>query len=120
MRYSGAFPWTLGPSLDGAGLHQARSHTKFTTSEMPSPIVPTSPRDRSPGLCAVNRAPNATIDVIEQEDLPRRSQAMGDRLRAGLEALQRRFPKRIGDVRGMGLMQAIELVKDEAGGDRTA
>ena len=30
-----------------------------------------------------------------------------------------KFPKVIGDVRGMGLMQAIELVVDETAGDRT-
>ena len=44
---------------------------------------------------------------------------MGDRLRAGLEALKEKFPGVIGDVRGMGLMQAIELVVDEQAGDRT-
>jgi alanine-glyoxylate transaminase / (R)-3-amino-2-methylpropionate-pyruvate transaminase len=36
---------------------------------------------------------------------------MGKALRDGLEMLQHRF-QGIGDVRGMGLMQAIELVKD--------
>ncbi len=36
---------------------------------------------------------------------------MGKALREGLEGLQERFPA-IGEVRGMGLMQAIELVKD--------
>jgi 4-aminobutyrate aminotransferase-like enzyme len=44
---------------------------------------------------------------------------MGRLLRAGLEELRRRFPKSIGDVRGMGLMQAIELVEDETAGNRT-
>jgi 4-aminobutyrate aminotransferase-like enzyme len=44
---------------------------------------------------------------------------MGRLLREGLNELQARFPKTIGDVRGMGLMQALELVVDEAGGDRT-
>ena len=47
------------------------------------------------------------------------SEAQGKRLRDGLEDLQKRFPKVIGDVRGLGLMQGIELVVDETAGDRT-
>jgi 4-aminobutyrate aminotransferase-like enzyme len=69
-----------------------------------------------PVSCA---AANATIDVIEQENLVDRADTLGNRLRAGLEELQRRHAKKVGDVRGKGLMQAIELVVDEAGGDRT-
>jgi len=61
----------------------------------------------------------ATIDVIEGDNLPANSETQGARLRAGLEELQTRYPKIIGDVRGMGLMQAIELVVDEPAGDRT-
>ena len=36
---------------------------RFTASEMPRPIAPTCPNDRSPGLSAVISAPNATIEV---------------------------------------------------------
>ncbi len=61
----------------------------------------------------------ATLDVMENEDIPGRSERMGARFRAGLEAIQRRHPRLVGDVRGKGLMQALELVKDEEGGDRT-
>jgi 4-aminobutyrate aminotransferase-like enzyme len=61
----------------------------------------------------------ATLDVIEGDDLPANSELQGARLRAGLEDLQRRYPKIIGDVRGKGLMQAMELVVDETAGDRT-
>jgi 4-aminobutyrate aminotransferase-like enzyme len=64
-------------------------------------------------------AANATLDVIESEDLAANAERQGARLRAGLEELQRRFPKTIGDVRGKGLMQALELVVDETAGDRT-
>lgn len=64
-------------------------------------------------------AAKATIDVMKREDVPARSARLGKRLRAGLEALQARYPHSIGQVRGMGLMQAIELVVDEVAGDRT-
>jgi len=61
----------------------------------------------------------ATLGVIQDDGLVENAARMGAVLRAGLEALQRRFPKTIGDVRGMGLMQAIELVADETTKDRT-
>ncbi|HTO78112.1 MAG TPA: aspartate aminotransferase family protein [Thermoanaerobaculia bacterium] len=70
----------------------------------------------NPVSCA---AANATIRIIEEEDLPGNAEKMGRLLRAGLEELQRRFPRSIGDVRGMGLMQAVELVEDETAGNRT-
>ena len=64
-------------------------------------------------------AANATVEIIEQGRLPENAEAMGRLLRAGLEELQRRFPKNIGDVRGLGLMQAVELVVDEKAKNRT-
>jgi len=64
-------------------------------------------------------AANATIQIIEEEDLPGNAARMGALLRAGLEDLRARFPHSIGDVRGMGLMQGMELVADEMVGDRT-
>lgn len=64
-------------------------------------------------------AANATIDVIVEERLTENAAIMGQYLREGLETLKRKYPKTIGDVRGKGLMQAIELVKDETQKDRT-
>lgn len=64
-------------------------------------------------------AANATIGVIEDEGLPAKATVLGAQLRSGLESLQQRFPRHIGDVRGMGLMQAMEIVVDEPNGDRT-
>jgi len=64
-------------------------------------------------------AASATIDTIVDEKLPENAFAMGKLLRDGLEAIQKKFPKVIGDVRGKGLMQGLELVKDESAGDRT-
>ena len=70
----------------------------------------------NPVSCA---AANATIQIIEEEDLAGNAERMGGLLRSGLEELQRRFPANIGDVRGMGLMQAIEFVEDETARNRT-
>nr|NIP57616.1 aminotransferase class III-fold pyridoxal phosphate-dependent enzyme [Gemmatimonadota bacterium]NIT86526.1 aminotransferase class III-fold pyridoxal phosphate-dependent enzyme [Gemmatimonadota bacterium]NIU30386.1 aminotransferase class III-fold pyridoxal phosphate-dependent enzyme [Gemmatimonadota bacterium]NIU35264.1 aminotransferase class III-fold pyridoxal phosphate-dependent enzyme [Gemmatimonadota bacterium]NIV60779.1 aminotransferase class III-fold pyridoxal phosphate-dependent enzyme len=56
-------------------------------------------------------AAGATIDVMMEEDVPTRSAERGAQIRATLEALQQEYDW-IGDVRGMGLMQAMELVED--------
>ncbi len=56
-------------------------------------------------------AARATIDVIEEEHLLENAETMGRHFREGLEGLQRKYPL-IGEVRGKGLMQALELVKD--------
>ena len=56
-------------------------------------------------------AMDATIEVMERENVPARSAERGRQLRAGLEKLSREH-EWIGDVRGMGMMQALELVED--------
>ena len=53
----------------------------------------------------------ATLDVMAREDTPGRSAARGKQLREGLETLGEKY-EWIGEVRGMGLMQAMELVED--------
>lgn len=53
----------------------------------------------------------AVIKVIEEEDLKRNAAEVGGYFRERLEGLKEKYMV-IGDVRGMGLMQAIELVKD--------
>ncbi len=56
----------------------------------------------------------ATIRVLEREDAPGRAAALGARLRGHLEALKAKYPA-IGDVRGVGLMQAVELIDPASG-----
>ncbi|QWU16664.1 4-aminobutyrate aminotransferase [Paenibacillus sophorae] len=51
----------------------------------------------------------AVLDYIESERLPERAQQLGARLKEGLQDLQRRYPERIADVRGTGLMLGMEL-----------
>jgi len=53
------------------------------------------------------------LDVIEREDLVARAELQGKRLREQLLDLQSRHDV-IGDVRGRGLLQGIELVMDRA------
>ena len=54
----------------------------------------------------------AVFDIIESEGLLQRATVIGDRIRARFKAMQKKCPKNIGDVRGIGAMAALELVKD--------
>src|SRR5690348_9592970 len=56
-------------------------------------------------------AAKATIDLIEEDRLMDNAQTVGDYYREGLESLKEKYGM-VGEVRGMGLMQAIEFVKD--------
>jgi len=62
----------------------------------------------SPLGCAAGLA---VLDVIETEKLCARAERLGSTLLARLSDLQTRWPC-IGDVRGLGAMVAMELVKD--------
>ncbi len=62
----------------------------------------------NPVSCAVGLA---VINVIEEDDLRRNARVVGDYLKQRMLELQEKHSD-IGDVRGMGLMLGIELVKD--------
>jgi 4-aminobutyrate aminotransferase/(S)-3-amino-2-methylpropionate transaminase len=53
----------------------------------------------------------AVLDVFAEEGLVARAEDIGDRIREQMLAWQARWPQ-IGDVRGLGAMLAIELVRD--------
>jgi 4-aminobutyrate aminotransferase/(S)-3-amino-2-methylpropionate transaminase len=55
----------------------------------------------------------AVLDVFEEEGVCERATQVGETTRARMESWQERWPE-IGDVRGLGAMLAIELVKDPA------
>ena len=59
----------------------------------------------------------ATLDVIEEEGLVANARERGEQFLAGLRALAARHPS-IGDVRGLGLMLALELIKPGEGDGR--
>ncbi len=58
-------------------------------------------------------AASATLDIMVGEDVPTRAEARGAQLAGGLRELREDYDW-IGDVRGMGLMQALELVQDRS------
>jgi len=58
-------------------------------------------------------AASATLDIMVGEDVPTRAEARGAQLAGGLRELKEDYDW-IGDVRGMGLMQALELVQDRS------
>ncbi len=62
-----------------------------------------------PTGCAVALA---NLDILEQEGLVFRAASLGERLLAGLRQLASH--PHVGDVRGQGLMAAVELVADKA------
>ena len=59
----------------------------------------------------------ATLDVIEDEGLVANARERGAQFLAGLRALQAKHPA-LGDVRGLGLMLAMEFVKPGQGDGR--
>ncbi len=62
----------------------------------------------NPVTCVTARA---VIDIIEEDDLRSNAAVVGGYFRTKLEELQSKHAV-IGDVRGMGLLQALELVED--------
>ena len=63
------------------------------------------------GNPVTSAAVRATIQVIEEEQLLENCDTVGRYFRQKLDGLKDKYQV-IGDVRGMGLMQALELVKD--------
>jgi len=55
----------------------------------------------------------AVLDAFEEDGLVERAGQLGDAMRSRMETWQERWPQ-IGDVRGLGAMLAMELVRDPA------
>ena len=79
----------IGQKMDGLTLH-GHTHSFY------------------PGICA---AAMKNIEIIQREQLVENAAAVGAYLHDGLLALMEKYPQ-IGDVRGLGLLQGFELVRD--------
>ncbi len=85
----------------------------ITTAEIEEKVVnagyaATHSHSNDPLICA---AGTASLEVIVEEDVPAKARAIGARIREHLDAMQQRY-EIIGDLRGRGQLQGIELVRD--------
>jgi diaminobutyrate-2-oxoglutarate transaminase len=53
-----------------------------------------------------------TLEIIKRDNLTANAKVRGEQLRAGLTSIQAQYPQ-IGEVRGRGLMNGIEIIKPE-------
>jgi putrescine aminotransferase len=77
-----------------------------------NPFLHTTTFGGNPLACA---AAIATINVLIEEHLPERAAAMGERMLAGLRKATSKYPHLVVDVRGKGLLIAIEFIDHETG-----
>ena len=100
---------TIAKSL-ASGLPLSAVVGKAAIMDAPTPGGLGGTYAGNPVACA---AALAVLDVFERERLVEQAAQSGTRIREALLRLQTRLPQ-IGDVRGMGCMLAIELVKDRS------
>ncbi|GDX79174.1 aspartate aminotransferase family protein [Deltaproteobacteria bacterium] len=108
--HSGVVPdiVTTAKSL-GAGTPISAIIGRADVMEAPHPGGLGGTYSGSPLACV---AALAALDTITDPAFLARANEIGERMRSRLLALQARFPRFVGDVRGLGPMLAIELVKD--------
>ncbi len=82
-------------------------HDTMTSAPTDQKFMHAATYSGHPACCAVALR---NIDIIEEEGLVERAGEMGNRLLAGLQGLSDLEP--VGDVRGLGMMCAVELVAD--------
>jgi 2,2-dialkylglycine decarboxylase (pyruvate) len=100
---------TLAKHLGGGvGVSALTTTEAIEETVIASGYAATHSHANDPLICA---AGVASLDVIEQEDVPAKARRIGAQMRERLEALQQRYDL-IGDVRGQGQITGIELVRD--------
>ncbi len=94
----------------GAGvcISSVSTSTEIEEQIVADEFIVTHSHSNDPLACA---AGTATLDVLERDDLAAQARKLGDYLKSKLNHLAERF-EIVGDVRGRGLLQGIELVRD--------
>lgn len=107
--YSGAKPdiITLAKAL-GGGFPVAAFLTTERLAHVFAPGDHGSTFGGNPLACA---AANASLKVMREENLAAKAAEMGTYFKTQLEALQKKFPDKITEVRGRGLLLGMELSK---------
>lgn len=106
--------WNLAPDLItvakslAAGMPLAAVVGKAEIMESVHPWGVGGTYGANPVSC---RAALAVLDIFEEEDLLQKAVVLGNKLIERFKGWQEQF-EIIGDVRGLGAMQALELVKD--------
>ena len=98
-------PW---PSIGGGvGISAVTTTAEIEDKVVREGYAATHSHANDPLICA---AGTASLDVIEQEDVPGKARRIGMQMRERLEAFQQRF-EMIGDIRGRGQLMGVELVR---------
>lgn len=92
----------------GIAVSAVTTSAQIEEKVVASGFVVTHSHSNDPLACA---AGIASLDVIEQENVPAKARTIGKHLKQRLMALAQRYDL-IGDVRGRGMLQGIELVRD--------
>ena len=109
IEHSGVVPdlITVAKSL-AAGLPLSAVIGRAEVMDAPAPGGLGGTYGGNPLACAAGLA---VLEAFEEQGLLERAEALGRRLEEGLREIQARFPQVIGEVRGLGAMQALEVVR---------
>ena len=92
----------------GVGISAVTTTAEIEDKVVASGYAATHSHSNDPLICA---AGVASLDVVEQEDVPAKARTIGKQIGERLQALQQRY-ELIGDIRGRGQLTGVELVRD--------
>jgi putrescine aminotransferase len=107
---------TLAKGLSGGIIPVAAyiaRPTVWNAAYAKDPVMHTSTFGGNEIACA---AALAAMDVLVEEDLVENARARGEQLISGAQALARKYPTVVKDVRGLGLLVGVELTSEGYGG----